>query len=54
MDLIYPCKCHGECDSIGLNLGACIMRTDKPDSYCRYCAKSIREQKEREYFRIGY
>ena len=50
MALVYACKCIGECDSAGLGLGRCIMRTDEPNSYCKWCAYAIAHREERDAY----
>ena len=40
----------GECESASLDLGRCIMRTDEPNSYCKWCAYAIAHREERDAY----
>lgn len=55
MDLIYPCKCRGECTPEVTGLSNCIMRSNTPDTYCKWCMNNLNEKDTRKrYRRVAY
>jgi len=46
--LSYPCICKGECTPSVEGLANCIMRSSKPNTYCKWCKNNMSRSRRRE------